>query len=60
MCIRDRSANIAFGVSLDKETVPVAGIRNIKAEDRKSTRLGLSLIHISILPSAASSLRLDY
>jgi len=27
------SANIAFGVSLDKETVPVAGIRNIKAED---------------------------
>ena len=27
------SANIAFGVSLDKGTVPVAGIRNIKAED---------------------------
>ena len=27
------SANIAFGVSLDKATVPVAGIRNIKAED---------------------------
>ena len=27
------SSNIAFGVSLDKETVPVAGIRNIKAED---------------------------
>ena len=27
------SANIAFGVSLDKETVPVAGIRNIMAED---------------------------
>ena len=27
------SANVAFGVSLDKETVPVAGIRNIKAED---------------------------
>jgi len=27
------SSNIAFGVSMDKETVPVAGIRNIKAED---------------------------
>ena len=27
------SSNVAFGVSLDKETVPVAGIRNIKAED---------------------------
>ena len=27
------SSNIAFGVSLDKDTVPVAGIRNIKAED---------------------------
>ena len=27
------SANVAFGVSLDKGTVPVAGIRNIKAED---------------------------
>jgi len=27
------SANIAFGVTLDKDTVPVAGIRNIKAED---------------------------
>ncbi|HBK26736.1 MAG TPA: hypothetical protein DDY90_08550, partial [Clostridiales bacterium] len=27
------SANIAFGVSLDKQTVPVAGIRNIQAED---------------------------
>ena len=27
------SSNIAFGVSLDKNTVPVAGIRNIKAED---------------------------
>ena len=27
------SDNIAFGVSLDKGTVPVAGIRNIKAED---------------------------
>ena len=27
------SSNISFGVSLDKETVPVAGIRNIKAED---------------------------
>ena len=27
------SANIAFGVSVDKSTVPVAGIRNIKAED---------------------------
>ena len=27
------SSNIAFGVTLDKETVPVAGIRNIKAED---------------------------
>ncbi len=28
------SANIAFGVSLDKGTVPVAGIRNIKSEGR--------------------------
>ncbi len=27
------SSNIAFGVTLDKESVPVAGIRNIKAED---------------------------
>ena len=27
------SSNIAFGVTLDKQTVPVAGIRNIKAED---------------------------
>ena len=27
------SANIAFGVSLDRETVPVAGIRNIQAQD---------------------------
>ena len=27
------SCNIAFGVSLDKETVPVAGIRNIQAQD---------------------------
>ena len=27
------SSNIAFGVSLDKESVPVAGIRNIQAED---------------------------
>ena len=27
------SANIAFGVNLDKTTVPVAGIRNIRAED---------------------------
>jgi len=27
------SANIAFGVSVDKETVPVAGIRNIRAQD---------------------------
>ena len=27
------SSNIAFGITLDKETVPVAGIRNIKAED---------------------------
>ena len=27
------SANIAFGVSLDKETVPVSGISNIKAID---------------------------
>ena len=27
------SANIAFGVSMDKTTVPVAGIRNIRAED---------------------------
>ena len=27
------SSNIAFGVTLDKETVPVAGIRNIQAED---------------------------
>lgn len=27
------SSNIAFGVSLEKETVPVAGIRNISAED---------------------------
>jgi len=27
------SANIAFGVTMDKETVPVAGIRNIQAQD---------------------------
>jgi len=27
------SSNIAFGVTLDKASVPVAGIRNIKAED---------------------------
>ncbi len=27
------SSNIAFGVSMDKETVPVAGIANIQAED---------------------------
>lgn len=27
------SSNIAFGVSMDKETVPVAGIGNIQAED---------------------------
>ena len=27
------SANIGFGVSLDKETVPVSGIRNISARD---------------------------
>lgn len=27
------SANIAFGVTLDRNTVPVAGIRNIRAED---------------------------
>lgn len=27
------SSNVAFGVSVDKESVPVAGIRNIKAED---------------------------
>ena len=27
------SCNIAFGVSLDKTTVPVAGIRNIQAQD---------------------------
>ena len=27
------SSNIAFGISLDKTTVPVAGIANIKAED---------------------------
>lgn len=27
------SANIAFGISLDKTTVPVSGIRNIAAED---------------------------
>ena len=27
------SSNIAFGVTVDKTTVPVAGIRNIKAED---------------------------
>ena len=27
------SCNIAFGVSLDKETVPVAGVRNIQAQD---------------------------
>lgn len=27
------SSNIAFGVTLNKESVPVAGIRNIKAED---------------------------
>ena len=27
------SSNIAFGISLEKQSVPVAGIRNIKAED---------------------------
>ena len=27
------SSNIAFGISLDKDTVPVTGIRNIRAED---------------------------
>ena len=27
------SVNVAFGVNLDKTTVPVAGIRNIRAED---------------------------
>ena len=27
------SANVAFGVSLDRQQIPVAGIRNIKAED---------------------------
>ena len=27
------SSNIAFGVTVDKETVPVAGIRNIQAQD---------------------------
>ena len=27
------SANVAFGISLDRETVPVAGIRNISAGD---------------------------
>ena len=27
------SCNVAFGVSLDRETVPVAGIRNIQAQD---------------------------
>lgn len=27
------SANIAFGITLNKETVPVAGIRNIQAQD---------------------------
>ena len=27
------SSNIAFGVTLDKDTVPVAGIRNIQAQD---------------------------
>ena len=27
------SCNIAFGVSLDRETVPVAGIRNVQAQD---------------------------
>ena len=27
------SCNVAFGVSLDKSTVPVAGIRNIQAQD---------------------------
>jgi len=32
------SANIAFGVTLNKETVPVAGIRNIKAEDVEAFR----------------------
>ena len=30
------SGNIAFGVSFDKETVPVAGIRNITAADVES------------------------
>ena len=27
------SSNVAFGVTVDKETVPVAGIRNIQAQD---------------------------
>ncbi len=30
------SSNIAFGISLETATVPVAGIRNIRAEDVKS------------------------
>ena len=30
------SSNIAFGISLDKDTVPVAGIRNITAADVES------------------------
>ena len=32
------SSNIAFGVSLDKETVPVSGIANIKAGDVENFR----------------------
>lgn len=32
------SANVAFGVSLDRETVPVAGIRNIQAQDVENFR----------------------
>ena len=36
------SSNIAFGVSLEKESVPVAGIRNIRAQDVENfTQQGL-------------------
>lgn len=30
------SCNVAFGVSMDRESVPVAGIRNVRAEDIRS------------------------
>ena len=48
------SSNIAFGISLDKTTVPVAGIRNIKAEDVESFRA-----HGLVCKLIATGLRTD-